>query len=192
MNAEELKVLLGDIVACSLCKAPGLADPLDSYVLPQVCADPLLIVIGQSPGATEVAQRKPFVGPAGALLDQLLSAADVPRERCWITNAVKCHPPRNRPLVDREVRNCAPLLEREILAVQAPALLILGKDAWSSWEPIRERMPFRHGFKLTNTVPRLLISRHPSFFMRNGTQSEFLALAPSLKEVVYGPESVSN
>lgn len=194
MNVPELANLLAEYAACTICKGKdsGIADPLGHYVLPQTCAEPLLIVIGQSPGSTEVMQRRPFVGPAGQLLDQLLEAAGVSRERCWITNAVKCNPPRNRPLLDLEVRNCAPKLEREFIAVEAPALLILGKDAWSSIDEIRERIPFRHGFQLMNTVPRLLVSRHPSYFLRNGAGAEFTALAPKLREVVHGPVALSS
>jgi len=185
----ELVALLQEIAGCQLCKN-GAVNPLGPFVLPAVAPAPVLMIVGQSPGSDEVLSREPFTGAAGQLLNELLSTAGVERSRCWITNAVKCHPRGNRPLLDKEVRACAPYLQRELLAVQAPALLILGKDAWSSWEPIRERIPFKHGFLLTVTRPRILISRHPAYFLRNGQQSDFIGLASKLKELVHGPITV--
>lgn len=55
-----------------------------------------LMLIGEGPGEQEDLQGVPFVGPAGKLLDDMLSIIDVTRENCYIANIVKCRPPRNR------------------------------------------------------------------------------------------------
>ena len=61
-------------------------------VPPQGPPDPDLVIIGECPGVNEVRRGQPFVGPAGRLLDDILKAAGVRRDRCWITNSILCLP----------------------------------------------------------------------------------------------------
>lgn len=140
-----------------------------------------LFIIGQSPGENEADRGMPFVGPAGKVLNQLLEAAEIARDDCFISNAVKCHPPRNRPSTATEISNCRHHLVRELKYVRPRAVLCLGKDAWRVFE---QRVPWGHGVQIMATVPRLLLSYHPAYWLRQGNADGFIALAPKLKEIL--------
>lgn len=93
--------------------------------------DARLALIGEAPGEQEVAQRRPFVGPAGRLLDHLLAAAGLRREDLYLTNTVKVRPTtqaggrvKNRPPRVGEVKDGLDVLLPE-LAIVAPAALVL-------------------------------------------------------------------
>lgn len=95
----------------------------------------LLMLIGEAPGAQETLQGCPFVGKAGQQLDALLGEVGLPREKLFITNAVKYRPYRvhpvrgsfsNRPPTRKEVLASAPLLLAEIAHVKPRVVATLG------------------------------------------------------------------
>jgi DNA polymerase len=98
-----------------------------------------IVLVGEQPGDEEDRAGQPFVGPAGRLLDRALADAGIPREHCWVTNAVKhfkwvargkrrIH---ERP-TSREVAACRPWLEAELAAIAPRALVCLGATATGS------------------------------------------------------------
>lgn len=96
--------------------------------------NPEAFIIGEAPGAQEDAQRRPFVGPAGVAMRDLMGIAGLfatpsgcgpPYEpNCWLTNVIKFRPPRNRKPFPAEIREARPWLRREWLAVGKPQLII--------------------------------------------------------------------
>jgi DNA polymerase len=91
---------------------------------------PLVMVIGEGPGADEDAKGEPFVGKAGQLLDKMLLAIGLSRkENCFIANVVKCRPPENRDPAPEEAAACAPFLEAQIAALKPRAILAVGRVA---------------------------------------------------------------
>lgn len=103
--------------------------------------NPEAFIIGEAPGAQEEAQRRPFVGPAGVVMRDLMALAglyaSIPRdgkphvinnehglENCWLTNVIKFRPPRNRKPLPAEVIEARPWLRREWIAVGKPQLII--------------------------------------------------------------------
>lgn len=92
---------------------------------------PRVMIIGEAPGAEEVMRKRPFVGPAGRVLRQLMQ---IPRLRtqddslgaanCWLTNAVKFRPPRNRTPFPTEIMSVRHLLREEWKAVGTPRIII--------------------------------------------------------------------
>ena len=88
-------------------------------------ADAEVMVVGEAPGSEEDRQGKPFVGPAGQLLDKMLAAIGLSRaDSVYIANVLPWRPPGNRQPNHSEVAVCLPFIERHI-ALKAPKLLIL-------------------------------------------------------------------
>lgn len=126
-RAEERRLLELEVAACSLC-------PLSrnrTQAVPGVgVLDPLVMVIGEGPGAEEDRLGEPFVGPAGRYLDDWLRAIELSREdNVYITNVVKCRPPGNRDPEPAEIEACRPYLERQISLVRPQVLLAAGRIA---------------------------------------------------------------
>jgi DNA polymerase len=89
------------------------------------------MIVGEAPGAREEEAGRPFVGPAGALLDTALQALGVRRDECYVTNVVKEVPRRSdgkiRAPYDMEIEAWAGLLAVEIVELAPEAILLLGK-----------------------------------------------------------------
>lgn len=86
---------------------------------------PLLFIVGEAPGATENTAVRPFVGASGRVIRSLISdAAELPIDRCWITNVVKYRPPGNRTPTPEEVAASVPYLRQEYVAVGSPPILV--------------------------------------------------------------------
>lgn len=88
-----------------------------------------IMFIGEAPGAHEDQQGRPFVGPAGQLLDELLDDADLPRSQVYITNRVKCRPPGNRVPTPEEVSTCLPYLTAQIAAIKPDLIVPVGQTS---------------------------------------------------------------
>lgn len=90
-----------------------------------------IFIIGEAPGRDEDLQGFPFVGRAGKLLESMLNAIGIEREKIFITNIVKCRPPSNRTPEKEEMTMCAQYLERQIAYGKPKYVLLLGKTAAS-------------------------------------------------------------
>jgi DNA polymerase len=89
---------------------------------------PLVLVVGEGPGADEDASGRPFVGKAGQLLDKMLGSIGLSREKnCFIANVVKCRPPNNRDPLPEESAACAPFLARQIELLKPRIILCAGR-----------------------------------------------------------------
>ena len=86
-----------------------------------------IMFIGEGPGYHENQQGKPFVGQAGAFLDELLAAANLKREEVFITNVVKCRPPGNRDPMPEELAACANYLDEQIALLNPKVIVTLGR-----------------------------------------------------------------
>ncbi len=91
-----------------------------------------MMLVGEAPGAREDREGRPFVGAAGDLLDELLSAAGIARKDIYITNAVKCRPPFNRMPTKAEIIACRPHLEAQICSLRPKLICTLGAVALRS------------------------------------------------------------
>lgn len=76
--------------------------------------DAELLFIGEAPGWHEDQQGRPFVGPAGTFLNQLLASIALTREQVYIANVIKCRPPGNRDPLPAEIQACCKWLDRQI------------------------------------------------------------------------------
>jgi len=88
-----------------------------------------LMLVGEGPGRTEDQSGRPFVGPAGALLEAILSRCGIQRDNLFITNVVRCHPPGNRDPRFDEIAACQTYLQRTIEIISPRILVALGRVA---------------------------------------------------------------
>lgn len=116
----------GDIAACQKC---ALCEGR-THVVPgegNIHAD--IMLVGEGPGREEDRQGRPFVGPAGQLLDRMLQAIDIKRGEVYIANVVKCRPPQNRTPAEEEALCCLPYLRAQVALVHPKIIVCLGATA---------------------------------------------------------------
>jgi len=88
-----------------------------------------IMFVGEAPGKNEDEKGKPFVGKAGQLLDSALAATGLDRKDVYITNVVKCRPPRNRDPKEEEIKACSPYLDKQIEIIKPKVICTLGRFA---------------------------------------------------------------
>jgi uracil-DNA glycosylase len=88
-----------------------------------------MMFIGEAPGKREDEQGRPFVGPAGKFLDELLQSIDLKREDVYISNVVKYRPPENRDPTPEEKEACMPWVKLEISIIKPKVIVPLGRHA---------------------------------------------------------------
>jgi DNA polymerase len=89
--------------------------------------DAEIVFVGEAPGYYEDQQARPFVGPAGQFLDQLLASIGMRREDVYIGNVIKCRPPNNRDPLPKEIQACHKWLERQIELIKPKLVVTLGR-----------------------------------------------------------------
>jgi DNA polymerase len=133
MSAEALLAeIAAEVSACRRCPlhagrtrtVPGEGSPLTDVLL-----------VGEGPGAREDATGRPFVGPAGQLLDELLRSIGWQRSEVFIANVVKCRPPGNRDPEPGEIAACAPYLDRQEAALEPAVIVTLGRHSLRRYLP---------------------------------------------------------
>lgn len=130
-TADPMAETLEDIAAAiSNCDACGLCTTRRHTVPGEGVGNPLVMVIGEGPGADEDALGRPFVGRAGQLLDRMLASIALSRDKnCYIANMVKCRPPGNRDPEPHEIAACFPYLEQQIAKLGPRIILCAGRVA---------------------------------------------------------------
>lgn len=123
--AEEIR----GCTRCPLAAGRSHTVPGEGNVLSDV------LLVGEGPGAREDATGRPFVGPAGQLLDELLSSIGWAREDVFIANVVKCRPPGNRDPEPAEITACAPYLDAQEDALDPAVIVTLGRHSLQRYLP---------------------------------------------------------
>jgi uracil-DNA glycosylase family 4 len=162
MDWPELKASVASCTACPLHRGRtqtvfGVGDEHAQWLF-----------VGEGPGAEEDARGEPFVGQAGKLLDNMLSAIGLKRgENVYIANIVKCRPPGNRNPGPSEAHACEPYLHRQIELIRPKLIIALGKVAAlnllgtdASIASLRGKV---HRWR---DIP-LIVTYHPAYLLRN-------------------------
>ena len=129
---SEFDDLVQRIKTCTLC---GLSEKRTNAVPGEGSRTADIMFIGEGPGYYEDRDGRPFVGPAGQLLDQLLASIGLRREDVYITNMVKCRPPDNRDPLPGEMQACQPYLDSQLEMISPKVVVTLGKYAFSKFFP---------------------------------------------------------
>lgn len=182
-------------VAASACRACPLWRNATCTVFGEGPGDASVVVVGEQPGDQEDRQGRPFVGPAGLLLDRALAAAGVPRSALYLTNAVKhfkWEPRGKRRLHQRpsarEVAACRPWLEAELAALRPKLIVCLGATAAHSITGRDVRVLSERSQKVdTEFGAPALITVHPSALLRTPAgadpAAEFARFVADLKGI---------
>lgn len=120
----ELERVHAKIRRCNNC---GLCQAALHYVPGEGPADAQVVFVGEAPGAEEDRQGRPFVGPSGSLLSDLLALAGLRREEVFITSVLKCRPPGNRDPVSAELEACREHLDAQLAVIQPKVVCTLGR-----------------------------------------------------------------
>jgi DNA polymerase len=155
---EILKQVAGEVSGCAKCAlhySRKLAVPGEGP------ANAEIMFIGEGPGFYENEQGRPFVGPSGKFLDELLASIQMKRAEVFIANVVKCRPPSNRDPLPEELSACKDYLERQIQAIQPKVIVTLGRYSMAHFLP-NARISDIHG-QAMNVRGRLIVAMyHPA------------------------------
>lgn len=159
---EELKSTCLHCTACPLCQTRSNV----VFGVGNENAD--IMLVGEGPGEQEDLQGDPFVGPAGQLLDDMLSIINLDRNtNCYIANIVKCRPPRNRDPEEGEQAACIGYLERQIQLVHPKIIVCLGRIAAKKLIHPDYRITREHGTWVQKDGVWLTAIYHPSALLRD-------------------------
>ncbi len=122
----DIAAIRAEALGCTKCR---LAQGRTQVVWADGNLDSDLLFIGEAPGFHEDQQGRPFVGPAGQLLDRLLAEIEIDRTKAAIVNVIKCRPPGNRDPLPDEIEACSPYLEAQLAHMQPQVIVTLGNFA---------------------------------------------------------------
>ena len=137
-----------------------------------------LFLCGEAPGAEEELAGEPFVGPAGELLDRIISAMGLSRESVYIGNVVNFRPRHeraygNRPPTAEEMNFCLPYLRAQLEIVKPKVIVALGKTATDGLlgpDPQRRLGQMRGSWHESSNIP-MMVTYHPSYLLHNPSKS---------------------
>lgn len=161
VSLEAIAALVAECTKCRLCESRTHTVPGEGP------ADARLLVVGEGPGRTEDETGRPFVGQAGELLTKILAAIDLPRDRVYICNVVKCRPPENRAPQFDEIAQCVPYLFRQIDLVRPKVILAMGGTAAQTLLNSKQSLgAMRNQLHRFRGIP-VIVTYHPAALLRN-------------------------
>lgn len=158
--------------AALACHACALAETRTKVVFGDGDPNSKLMFIGEGPGADEDAQGLPFVGRAGQLLTQILTAAGIDRKDVYITNIVKCRPPENRVPTPAETVICDRHLQTQIMLINPMLIVLLGNTPARWILQTNEGITKLRGRWFEWRGAAVMPMFHPSYLLRNASTKE--------------------
>ena len=180
---EELTAVCGNCTRCGLCETRHNV----VFGIGNEQAD--VMFVGEGPGEQEDLKGEPFVGPAGKLLDDMLSIVDLYRqENCYIANIVKCRPPRNRDPLETEQDACIDYLRNQVALVKPKIIVCLGRIAAKRLIDPDYRITRQHGQWVQKNGIWMTAIYHPSALLRDvgkrpETFDDLISLREKIQEV---------
>lgn len=126
-----------------------------------------VVCVGEAPGAREDETGRPFVGPAGKLLDRLLQSVGFARSEVYICNVLKCRPPDNRDPRPEEVEACSPYLLRQIELIDPEVIVAFGAFASRTLLGVSDTLGRLRGRTHLYEGYPLVVTYHPAALLRN-------------------------
>lgn len=166
-----LQELNAEVRACPACR---LSETRKSAVPGEGSERAEIMFVGEAPGYWENEQGRPFVGPAGQMLNELLAMVGLRREDVYITNIVKCRPPGNRDPLPDEIAACGGYLDRQIELIKPRVIVTLGRFSMAKFFPPGKGMRDLHGRVLWRDGIACVAMYHPAAALRQ----------PSLKAIL--------
>ena len=175
--------------SCHSCTGCGLCETRHNVVFGVGREDTDILFVGEGPGEQEDLQGEPFVGPAGKLLDDMLSILDLDRNtNCYIANIVKCRPPRNRDPLETEQEACIGYLRNQVALIKPKIIVCLGRIAAKKLIDPDFRITRQHGQWFRRGEFWMMATFHPSALLRDVSKrpeafDDLMSLRSKMKEL---------
>jgi DNA polymerase len=172
-----------DISLCRLCE---IAKTRTKSVPGEGAENAEIMFIGEAPGWHEDQQGRPFIGPAGQFLDELLASINLKRSQVFIANVIKCRPPGNRDPLPIEIINCQKWLDKQIELISPKIIVTLGRYSMAKFFPGKSISKI-HGTAQTQNGIIYFAMYHPAAALHQGNlrqtiKEDMLKLPPLLAQ----------
>lgn len=173
---------------CHGCTRCGLCETRNHVVFGVGPKDADVMFIGEGPGEQEDLQGEPFVGPAGHLLDDMMSIIDLNRRNSYIANIVKCRPPHNRDPLETEQDACVVYLRNQVALIKPKIIICLGRVAAKRIIDPEYRITRQHGNWVQKGGIWMTAIYHPSALLRDTSKrpetfDDLLSIRDKITEV---------
>ncbi len=158
--------------SCADCHACPLGDTRTKLVFGVGCETADLMFVGEAPGEKEDLSGIPFVGAAGKLFDRYLEAVDIPRESVYITNILKCRPPKNRDPLPAEEDACIGYLREQVRIIKPKLIVCLGRISAMRLIKPDFKITREHGVWFQRGGFEMCAVYHPSALLRDPHKKE--------------------
>jgi len=145
---------------CELCETRTMAVPGKGNFNADV------IFVGEAPGRNEDIHGEPFVGAAGKRLDMILEDTGINRQDVYITNIVKCRPPKNRAPSKKEEESCNDFINQEIEIINPKIICVMGNTAYGTLLDGKE-ITKNHGKIVEKHGRKFFVTFHPAATIYN-------------------------
>ena len=152
---------------CHACTKCGLCETRHNVVFGVGNQETDILFVGEGPGEQEDLKGEPFVGPAGKLLDDMLSIIDLDRSKVYIANIVKCRPPGNRDPLETEQEACVGYLRNQVALIKPKIIVCLGRIAATKLIRPDFRITREHGVWTQRGEIWMTATYHPSALLRD-------------------------
>ena len=180
------------ISECSKCEKRELCQTRHNVVVGIGNKNANVMFIGEGPGENEDLQGEPFVGRGGKLLDKMLEAVDLDRNKnIYIANIVKCRPPKNRDPKPEEQEMCIDWLRNQVKLISPKIIVCLGRIAAARIIKSDIKITKEHGLFFEKGGIYMMAMLHPAAVLRDPRKKpeafdDFLRLRDKIKEVCPG------
>ena len=170
IKLDQLKKSLNDLKNCDLKKKAKNLVFCDGNPKSKI------MLVGEAPGASEDQEGLPFVGRAGLLLDKMLAAINLDRNKVYISNIVNYRPPENRRPTDEEIKRYLPFIAKHIEIINPKILVLLGSTAMNALignDIVISKMRGKWiEKKFGSCKVSVIVTFHPAFLMRQPAQKK--------------------
>jgi DNA polymerase len=164
IEGDSLELICGELAGCTRCK---LHQRRTNIVFGVGNPRAELMFVGEGPGHDEDVKGIPFVGRAGQLLTQMITAMGLSRDDVYIANVVKCRPPENRTPEKDEVATCLPFLFRQLANINPKVVVCLGSVAAQALLNTNKSISHFRGQWFDFRGSKLMATYHPAYLLRN-------------------------
>ena len=170
-NLENLKKEINSIENCKL------KENASKIVFSDGNTQSPIMIVGEGPGQKEDKLGKPFVGDAGSLLNKMLKAINIEREKVYITNVVNYRPPNNRKPETSEINRYSKFLKEHISIIDPQILILMGSTAMEALIGINKKISKERGqwkeVIIKQKTYKTIITFHPAYLLRQPEQKKF-------------------
>ena len=157
---------------CRNCHKCPLGDTRTNCVFGTGSREAELMFVGEAPGEQEDLSGTPFVGRAGQLLDKFLEVVDIPREKVYIANILKCRPPQNRDPLPAEEDACIDYLREQVRLIRPKVIVCLGRVSAMRLIKPDFRITKEHGQWFKKGDFLMTAVYHPAYLLRDPRKKE--------------------